>query len=58
MAVDLAGDYAGLVRIWNGPRPLPRLGLIGVLPAHRRRGLARALVQPLPPAGSARVSRI
>lgn len=36
--------YVGLVRIWNGPRPLPRLGLIGVLPEHRRRGLARALI--------------
>jgi ribosomal protein S18 acetylase RimI-like enzyme len=45
VAVDTAGgSYAGLVRIWNGPRPLPRLGLIGVLPGHRRRGLARALI--------------
>ncbi|MFC5262637.1 GNAT family N-acetyltransferase [Kribbella qitaiheensis] len=44
VALDPTRDYAGLVRIWNGPRPLPRLGLIGVLPAHRRRGLARALV--------------
>jgi ribosomal protein S18 acetylase RimI-like enzyme len=44
--VALAPDnsYAALVRIWNGPRPLPRLGLIGVLPAHRRHGLARALL--------------
>ncbi|TDU90211.1 acetyltransferase (GNAT) family protein [Kribbella voronezhensis] len=44
VAVDPENTYAGLVRIWNGPRPLPRLGLIGVLRNHRRRGLARALV--------------
>ena len=36
--------YVGLMRIWNGPRPQPRLGLIGVLPEYRRRGLARALL--------------
>jgi GNAT superfamily N-acetyltransferase len=43
--VAVADDaYVGLVRVWNGPRPLPRLGMIGVLPAHRRRGLARALI--------------
>jgi len=39
-----AGKYIGLVRIWNGPRPQPRLGMIGVLPEYRRRGLARALI--------------
>jgi ribosomal protein S18 acetylase RimI-like enzyme len=44
VAVDADGSYAGLVRVWNGPRPLPRLGLIGVLRDHRRRGLARALI--------------
>jgi ribosomal protein S18 acetylase RimI-like enzyme len=44
VAIAPDGSYAGLVRIWNGPRPLPRLGLIGVLPIHRRQGLARALV--------------
>jgi RimJ/RimL family protein N-acetyltransferase len=44
VAIDSSDAYAGLVRIWNGPRPLPRLGLIGVLAAHRRRGLARALL--------------
>jgi ribosomal protein S18 acetylase RimI-like enzyme len=44
VAVDDQNDLVGLVRIWNGPRPLPRLGMIGVLPAHRRRGLARALI--------------
>ena len=38
------GEYAGLARIWVGSRPLPRLGLIGVLPAYRHRGLARALL--------------
>ena len=37
-------DYIGLARIWNGPRPLPRLGLVGVLARYRRRGLARALI--------------
>jgi ribosomal protein S18 acetylase RimI-like enzyme len=37
-------EYVGLVRIWIGPRPLPRLGLIAVLPAYRRRGLATALI--------------
>jgi GNAT superfamily N-acetyltransferase len=44
--VALAADdtYAALVRIWNGPRPLPRLGLIGVLAAHRRLGLAKSLL--------------
>jgi ribosomal protein S18 acetylase RimI-like enzyme len=44
VAVDAGNSYVGLVRIWNGPRPLPRLGLIGVLSTHRRRGLARALI--------------
>jgi GNAT superfamily N-acetyltransferase len=43
--VALAGEaYAGLARIWIGPRPAPRLGLIAVLAQHRRRGLARALI--------------
>jgi GNAT superfamily N-acetyltransferase len=43
--IALDGErYIGLVRVWNGPKPLPRLGLIGVLPEHRRRGLARALI--------------
>jgi len=43
--VALSGsDYVGLARIWNGPRPLPRLGLVGVLAPYRRRGLARALI--------------
>lgn len=37
------GGYAGLVRVWTRPAG-PRLGLIGVLPEYRRRGLARALV--------------
>jgi len=37
------GDYIGLARVWNNPGA-PRLGLIAVLPAHRRRGLARALL--------------
>lgn len=47
VAVDGGLDgspYVGLVRIWNGPNPLPRLGMIAVLPPYRRRGLARALI--------------
>jgi len=32
------------VRIWNGPEPLPSLGMIGVLPAYQRKGLAWALI--------------
>ncbi len=35
--------FAGLVRIWTG-RNHARLGLIGVAPPYRRRGLARALL--------------
>jgi RimJ/RimL family protein N-acetyltransferase len=42
--VALAGDeYAGLVRVWRGTR-VPRLGLIGVLRWHRRKGFATALL--------------
>ena len=37
-------EYVGLVRVWNGPRPLPRLGMIGVLAGYRRRGLAMSLI--------------
>jgi len=36
-------EYAGLVRIHGLPRQ-PRLGLVGVRPAYRRRGLARVLL--------------
>ncbi len=36
-------EYVGLVRILGLPRQ-PRLGLVGVLPEYRRRGLARALL--------------
>jgi ribosomal protein S18 acetylase RimI-like enzyme len=38
------GDLAGLVRVWRGREGVPRLGLVGVLPAYRRRGLATALL--------------
>jgi ribosomal protein S18 acetylase RimI-like enzyme len=52
-----AGEYAGLIRIGRSRRP--RLGLVGVLPADRRRGLARALLaaafRPLHERGVARV---
>jgi ribosomal protein S18 acetylase RimI-like enzyme len=37
------GEYVGMVRVAPLPRQ-PRLGLVGVLPAFRRRGLARALL--------------
>lgn len=44
IAVDTAsGDYLGLVRVWDCPG-VPRLGLIGVLRQHRRRGLASTLL--------------
>jgi ribosomal protein S18 acetylase RimI-like enzyme len=43
VAVDAAGDYVGLVRVWR--RPIrSRLGLIAVLRVHRRSGVARALL--------------
>lgn len=37
-------QQVGLLRIWNGPSPLPQLGLVGVLPDYRGRGLATAMV--------------
>ncbi|MGH8959934.1 MAG: GNAT family N-acetyltransferase [Jatrophihabitantaceae bacterium] len=40
---DTAAAFAGLVRVWNIPT-IPRLGLIGVTRAYRRRGLARVLL--------------
>ena len=43
VALDGA-DYVGLARVWLGPHPQPRLGLVGVLAPYRRRGLARALI--------------
>ncbi len=43
VAVHDNGEHAGLVRI-QGARRQPRLLLLGVRPAHRRRGLARALL--------------
>jgi GNAT superfamily N-acetyltransferase len=52
------GGYAGLARI--GRARMPRLGLIGVLPECRRRGVARALLaaafRPLHERGVASVS--
>jgi ribosomal protein S18 acetylase RimI-like enzyme len=44
VAVAGGGEYAGLVRVWRGSR-VPRLGLVGVLRWHRRRGLARTLLR-------------
>jgi ribosomal protein S18 acetylase RimI-like enzyme len=44
VAVDQAsGEYAGLVRVRHHRR-MSRLGLIGVRPGYRRRGLARVLL--------------
>jgi GNAT superfamily N-acetyltransferase len=40
---DTAGEYVGLVRVWDNPKE-PRLGMIAVLPPYRRRGLATALL--------------
>jgi RimJ/RimL family protein N-acetyltransferase len=40
---DTTGTYAGLVRVWNEPGQR-LLGLIAVIRAHRRRGVARALL--------------
>jgi ribosomal protein S18 acetylase RimI-like enzyme len=43
VAVAQDGEYVGLVRVWHKPQGA-RLGMIGVLPRYRRRGLARALL--------------
>jgi RimJ/RimL family protein N-acetyltransferase len=44
IAVDMeSGEYVGLVHVWNTPGR-PRLGLIGVVPSYRRRGLATLLL--------------
>jgi ribosomal protein S18 acetylase RimI-like enzyme len=43
IAVDADGAYVGLVRVWVRQAG-SRLGLIGVLPAHQRRGIALALL--------------
>jgi ribosomal protein S18 acetylase RimI-like enzyme len=44
VAVDDAHQaYAGLARVWNNSGH-PRLGLIGVTPGYRRRGLAKVLL--------------
>jgi GNAT superfamily N-acetyltransferase len=38
-----SGESVGLARVWRNPEG-PRLGLVAVLPAYRRQGLARALL--------------
>jgi GNAT superfamily N-acetyltransferase len=43
VAVDRAGELAGLVRIWRASR-VPRLGLVAVRRPYRRRGVATALL--------------
>ena len=40
---EVGGGYVGLARVWDNPGA-PRLGLVAVLPAYRRRGLARSLL--------------
>ena len=40
---EASGEYVAIARVWNKPSR-PRLGFIGVLRPHRRRGLARALL--------------
>ena len=42
VAVD-EGGYIGLVRVWMN-RTVPRIGMFGVLPTHRRRGITLALL--------------
>ena len=37
------GEYVGLVRVWMN-RTDPRIGMFGVLPTHRRRGITLALL--------------
>lgn len=37
------GEYVGLVRVWMN-RTRPRIGMFGVLPAYRRRGITLALL--------------
>jgi RimJ/RimL family protein N-acetyltransferase len=59
VAVTDDDRYAGLVRLWPANR-VPRLGLVGVLRRHRRRGLASALLhaafRPLAARGVEQVS--
>ncbi|GLZ75463.1 hypothetical protein Afil01_02700 [Actinorhabdospora filicis] len=43
VAVSGAGDYTGLARFWRNPDG-PRLGFLAVLPEHRGRGVAAALL--------------
>jgi GNAT superfamily N-acetyltransferase len=43
VAVDTTGTYAGLARVWNDPG-VRMLGLIAVIRACRRQGVARALL--------------
>jgi GNAT superfamily N-acetyltransferase len=43
VAVGPAGEYAGLIRVWNRP-VTPRLGFYAVTRDYRRKGLARALL--------------
>lgn len=41
---DTNGEYAGLVRFWNRPGALPRLGMLAVLRQYRGCGLGSALL--------------
>jgi RimJ/RimL family protein N-acetyltransferase len=40
---DDSGEYVGLVRVWMNPG-MPRIGMVGVCRAQRRRGIAAALL--------------
>lgn len=40
---ESTGEYIGLVRVWMN-RSAPRIGMFGVLPGHRRRGITLALL--------------
>jgi GNAT superfamily N-acetyltransferase len=44
VAVDSDDRHVGLARVWLNPGRTPRLGMVGVLPAYRRKGLGRALI--------------
>jgi ribosomal protein S18 acetylase RimI-like enzyme len=62
VAIDRAGRYVGLARIWRRlpGRQYRRLGCVGVLDGYRRRGLARVLISqalaPLAHAGEIAVT--
>jgi ribosomal protein S18 acetylase RimI-like enzyme len=55
---DDSGEYVGLARVWMNPG-MPRIGMVGVHQAHRRRGIGAALlVHALTAAGAAGGTRV